>query len=107
MIAFNMNTKNPLIKSDMDFFNLSISGSRVLAVVYWAVSNFGKGDNNDIVVLDSSTLAHWNLTFPNKEIGKVSFKNGVKLLISASVISTPITKNVYFVNPNLTGGHHE
>lgn len=92
--------KNPLVGIPVDFFNLGDSGSKVLALIDWAVSN----SDSDLIVLDSKTLKNWNLAFYSKKISRASMRSGIARLKNANIISTPITKNVYFVNPRIVVG---
>lgn len=92
--------KNPLEGVPVDFFNLGDSGSKVLALIDWSLSH----DNSDLIVLDSKTLNRWNAIFYSKKISRASLKSGVIRLKNANIISRPVTKNVYFVNPRFVEG---
>lgn len=94
--------ENPLKNVEVDFFELGESGSKVLALVCYVLSN----NNGDLIVLDGKTLKRWNVFNSNRQIGKGAFSSGIDRLKKARIISLPITKGVYFVNPKI-GGNHE
>lgn len=87
---------NPLSGRLPDFYSIGMDGCKLLQIINWRINSCNEGE---LITLNFQSIQCWNNTNPSKKMSMETLRKARKKLITGRVISQPVAKNVYFVNP--------